>query len=189
MGETTDDVKREIEDTRNDLGQTIDAIGDRVIPGRVIERRRNQVSQGVRSAVDRVMGKAQDARQAVGDAGSSVGDAPSAVLAQTQGAPLVAGALAFAAGFLVAAAFPPSQAEQDVVSDKLADKVGPLKEQLTQTGQEVAEHLKEPAADAVQSVKTAAQDAAQQVTGTAKDAANQTKGDVRGAVDDARSGG
>ena len=87
------------------------------------------------------------------------------MLSQTQGAPLVAGVIAFAAGFLVAAAFPPSQSEKDVVSDKLADKVEPIKAQLKQTGQEVAEHLKEPATDAVQSVKSAAQDAAQQVAG------------------------
>jgi len=188
MGEATDDVKRQIEDTRNDLGQTIDAIGDRVIPGRVIERRKNQMSHGVRSVVDRVMGTAHDARQAVGDATSSVSDAPAVVLTQTQGAPLVAGALAFAAGFLVAAAFPPSQAEKAVVTDQLADKAEPLKEQLTEAGREAVAHLKEPAAEAVQSVKSAAQDAAERVTATAKDAAEQTTGDVRGAVQDVRSG-
>ena len=193
MGEaTTDDVRREIEATRNEMSGTIDAIGDRVIPGRVIERRKNQVSQGARSVVDRVMGKAHDARDtvsgAVGSAGESVSDAPAAVLSQTQGAPLVAGVIAFAAGFLVAAAFPPSQSEKDVVSDKLADKVEPLKAELKQTGQEVAEHLKEPATDAVQSVKSAAQDAAQQVAGTAKDAAQQTSGEVQGAVQDVKTG-
>jgi hypothetical protein len=189
---TTDDVRREIEATRNELGGTIDAIGDRVIPGRVIERRKNQVSQSARSVVDRVMGKAHDARDsvsgAVTSAGESVGDAPGAVLSQAQGAPLVAGVIAFAAGFLVAAAFPPSQAEKSVVSDKLADKVEPLKAELKQTGQQVAEHLKEPATEAVQSVKSAAQDAAQQVAGSAKDAAQQTSGEVQGAVQDVKSG-
>ena len=110
------------------------------------------------------------------------------MLSQTQGAPLVAGVIAFAAGFLVAAAFPPSQSEKDVVSDKLADKVEPLKAELKQTGQEVAEHLKEPAADAVQSLKLAAQDAAQQVAGTAKDAAQQTTAEVQGAVQDIKPG-
>jgi len=180
-------VRREIEDTRNELGNTIDAIGDRVIPGRVIERRKNQMNQGVRSVMDRVMGKAHDARQAVGDAGSSVTDAPGAVLTQAQGAPMVAGALAFAAGFLVAAAFPPSQAEKDVVNEKLADKVEPVKQQLSQVGQEMADHLKEPATDAVQSVKSAAQEGAQQVASTAKDAAQQTSGEVQGAVQDVRS--
>ena len=150
MGEaTTDDVKREIEATRNELGGTIEAIGDRVIPGRVIERRKNQVSQGARSVIDRVMGTAHDAREAVSGAGEAVGGAPGAVLSQTQGAPMVAGVIAFAAGFLAAAIFPPSQSEKDVVSDKLADKVEPLKAELKQSGQEIADHLKEPAADAV----------------------------------------
>jgi len=187
VGETTtDDVRREIEATRYELGGTIDAIGDRVIPGRVIERRKNQVSQSARSVVDRVMGKAHDARDAVSSAGESVGEAPGAVLSQTQGAPLVAGVVAFAAGFVVAAAFPPSQSEKTVVADKLADKVEPLKAELKHTGQEVAEHLKEPATDAVQSVKSAAQDAAQEVAGTAKDAARQTSGEVQGAAQDVK---
>ncbi len=188
MGEaTTDDVKREIEATRDGLGGTIEAIGDRVIPGRVIERRKNQVSQGARSVIDRVMGTAHDAREAVSGAGEAVGGAPGAVLSQTQGAPMVAGVIAFAAGFLAAAIFPPSQSEKDVVSDKLADKVEPLKAELKQSGQEIADHLKEPAAEAAQSVRSAAQDAAEQVAGTAKDAAQQTSGDVHSAMQDVRS--
>jgi len=189
MGETTtDEVRREIEATREGLGQTIDAIGDRVIPGRVIERRKNQMSQNVRSVVDRFMGTVHDARDTVGDAGSALSDAPGAALSRTRGAPLVAGGLAFGVGFLLAAAFPPSQAEKDVVNDQLADKVEPVKAQLTQAGQEVVEHLKEPAADAVQSVKATAQDAAQQVASSAQDAAHQTTTHVQSAAADAKSG-
>ena len=44
MGQNADQLKREIADTRNDLGNTLDAIGDRVSPSRVIQRRKNRVT-------------------------------------------------------------------------------------------------------------------------------------------------
>ena len=99
MGQTADELKQDIARTCDDLSETLDAIGDRVSPGRIIERRKNRMTVGVRSALDRVMGTAHDAAGAVRDAPSSVG-------ASAQGAPLVAGTLAFAAGFLIAVAFP-----------------------------------------------------------------------------------
>ena len=101
MGQTAEQLKEQIAGTRDDLSETLDAIGDRVSPGRVIERRKNRMSAGVRSALDRVMGTAHDAADAVRDTPSTVGSS-------TQGAPLVAGGIAFAAGFLLAVALPPS---------------------------------------------------------------------------------
>ena len=56
MGQSTHELRRDIERTRADLGDTLDAIGDRVSPGRMIERRKNRMSSGIRSVKDRVMG-------------------------------------------------------------------------------------------------------------------------------------
>jgi hypothetical protein len=98
---------------------------------------------------------------------------PGAVRDQTQGAPVVAGAIAFGVGFLIAAAFPPSQAEREAGA-KVMEKVEPLKTELASTGKELAEHLKEPAMDAANQVKDAAKDSAQSVTETAKSAAHDT---------------
>ena len=42
MGQTAEQLKEQIAGTRDDLSETLDAIGDRVSPGRVIERRKNR---------------------------------------------------------------------------------------------------------------------------------------------------
>ena len=51
MGETTEELRQQIEQTRNGLGDTLDAIGDRVSPGRMVERSKNRMTGGVRSAI------------------------------------------------------------------------------------------------------------------------------------------
>jgi ElaB/YqjD/DUF883 family membrane-anchored ribosome-binding protein len=190
MGQSAEELRREIEYTREDLGETLDAIGDRVSPGRIVERRKNKVVNGLTSVRDRVMGTATDAGHSVGDTAGSAVDtikgAPDAVVQQTQGNPLVAGGIAFGVGVLLASVFPATAKEQQVAS-QLKEKAEPLTEDLKQTGQEMAEHLKEPARDALESVKQAATEGQQAVTDTAKDAADSTRQAAREGAETVRS--
>jgi len=208
MGQSPEELRRDIERTREGLGETLDAIGDRVSPGRIVERRKNKVTYGIRSVRERVMGSVSDTGHSISDsmhstvhtvgdtasgAVGSVKEMPGAVREQAQGAPALAGAIAFGLGFLVAAAFPASQAERQAGA-KVMEKVEPLKEELTSTGKEMAEHLKQPAMDAANQVKDVARDSAQSVTESAKGAAQDTKEQastaaqsVKGDVDEARS--
>jgi gas vesicle protein len=190
MGQSTEELRREIEYTREDLGQTLDAIGDRVSPGRMVERRKNRVVNGFSSVRDRVMGSASDAGHSIGDTAGGTIDtikgAPDAVVQQTQGNPLVAGAVAFGVGVLMASVFPATAKEQEV-ADQLKDKAQPLADELKQTGQEIAEHLKEPARDAVESVKQAATEGQQAVADTAKDAADSTRQAAREGTETVRA--
>ena len=109
MGQSAEELRYEIADTRAELGQTLDAIGDRVSPGRMIERRKNRFVLGMRSAKDRIMGTATDAGNAVTDRAQGVGggiaetagsavdtvrNAPEAARQQAQGNPVMAGAVA-----------------------------------------------------------------------------------------------
>jgi hypothetical protein len=178
MGTNTEELRREIEQTRNGLGDTLDAIGDRVSPSRVIERRKNRVAGAIRGARERVMGVGADAGQAIGgtadSAMQSVHDAPQAVRSQTQGSPMAAGAIAFGIGFIAAAAFPSSRGEQQMASN-LADHVEPLKQEATAAAHDLVDHLKEPAMDALDAVKETATDGARAVQDTAEEAAQQTK--------------
>jgi ElaB/YqjD/DUF883 family membrane-anchored ribosome-binding protein len=182
MGQSADELRREIEDTRYGLSDTLDAIGDRVSPGRVIERRKNRAIQGIQSVRDRVMGSVTGARDSVADTtGSAVGSAvdtvkgtPDAVRQQTQGSPVAAGAIAFGVGFLVAAVFPPSQPEQQA-AQALIDKAEPLKEELTSIGSNVAEQVKGAAQEALEEVKTTAADSKQAVTATVQDGIESAK--------------
>lgn len=177
MGQNADELRRDIEQTRDGLSDTLDAIGDRVSPGRVLERRKNRAVQGIQSLRDRVMGSASDAtdsiHNATGSAVDTIKDAPDAVRHQTQGSPVAAGAIAFGVGFLIAAIFPPSQPEQQVAHD-LMDKAEPLKDELASAGREVAEQVKGAAQDAVEEIKSTAVDGKQAVADTVRDGVDST---------------
>ena len=186
MGQSTYELRRDIERTRADLGDTLDAIGDRVSPGRMIERRKNRMSSGIRSFRDRVMGTVENAQGQLGDIASSgtqtISETPRMVRDEARGAPLVAGALAFGVGFLVAAAAPASRREEEA-SVVLAEKVQPLKEDLSSAAHEVVDHMKEPAQQAVGEVRSTASEEAQRVAAVAQDATRQTADQVRQAKD------
>jgi len=190
MGQGTEELRRDIEYTRADLGETLDAIGDRVSPGRMVERRKNRAVNSLTSVRDRVMGTASDAGQAVGDTAGGAVDtikaAPDAVVQKMQGSPLVAGGIAFGVGVLLASIFPVTAKEQEVAG-QLKEKAEPLAEDLKQTGQQMAEHMKEPAREAVESVKQAATEGQQAVTDTAKEAAQSTGQTAREGAETVRS--
>ena len=76
MDQTTEGLKRDIETNRAAMTDTLEAIGDRVSPGRVIERRRNRMVVWVRDAKDRLMGTAEDLSDRVSDKAHQLGDAP-----------------------------------------------------------------------------------------------------------------
>lgn len=190
MGQSADELRREIKGTRGDLGETLDAIGDRLSPGRMVERRKNRVVYGLQSVRERVMGTASDTGQAIGDTAGGAVDTikgtPDTVRQQAQGNPLAAGAVAFGFGVLLASIFPASEKEKQA-AEQLMDKAQPLKDELKSTGQEMAEHLKEPAREAMEQVKEAAAEGKQAVTDTTKDAADTTKQTARDAADTVRS--
>jgi hypothetical protein len=190
MGQSAEELKRDIADTRTDLGQTLDAIGDRVSPGRIVERRKNRVMNGLSSVRERVMGSATNAGHAMGEGASSTVDTikgtPGAVVQQTQGNPLVAGAVAFGVGVLMASVFPASAKEQELAGE-LRDKAQPLADDLKQSAQEMAEHLKEPAREAVEGVKQAATEGQQAVADTAKEAAGSAKESARDGAETVQS--
>jgi len=174
MGQDTEELKREIEDTRADMSETLDAIGDRVSPGRIVQRRKNRVSASIQDLRYRVMGTAEDSREGLSEKAHEATDAvkhtPDAISSGTQGSPLVAGALAFGFGFLIAAAFSPTNTEKRA-SAKVMDKLEPAKEQLMDSAKEMAEHLKEPAKAAAMEIKDTATESASTVASTARDAA------------------
>src|SRR5215212_6573213 len=54
MARSTDDVKRDIEETRDELGNTLEAIGDRVAPRKVVGRVKSNVAEKVDDVKQRV---------------------------------------------------------------------------------------------------------------------------------------
>jgi Protein of unknown function (DUF3618) len=197
MGQSAEELRREIEDTRGDLGDTLDAIGDRLSPGRMIERRKNRLMGGLRDVRERVMGTADDASSAVGRVGATVGGAaeeavdtvrtaPSALRQQAQGNPLAAGAVSFGVAILLASVFPATATEQQA-ADRLADKAQPLKGELIDTGKDMADHLKEPARQALDQVKDVAAEGTESVADAARSVAETTSQTARDAAQAIRS--
>jgi hypothetical protein len=178
VGQDADELKRDIERTRDDLGGTLDAIGDRVSPSRIMERRKNRMRNTVQTMRDRVIGPVHDGASAVsgsashltdsaghamGSAVDSVKHAPDQMRSGTQGAPMVAGALAFGVGFLAAAAFPASRREQQL-GPALLEQVEPVKQQLADAGSEIAHHLQEPAMEAAADMRERVKEGAHEVS-------------------------
>ena len=178
MGQSTEELRRDIEQTRDGLSDTLDAIGDHVSPGRMLERRKNRTVQGIQSLRDRVMGTVSDAKDGISDGAGSAVDTitstPDTVRAQTQGSPLATGAIAFGVGFLIAAVFPPSRSEQRA-AQTLLENAQPVKDELLAAGQDVASELKDSARTALEEVKDTAADAKQAVADTAHDNVEATK--------------
>jgi len=190
MGQSPEELRRDIEETRAELGGTLDAIGDRVSPGRIIERRTNRARQGVQRVRERVMGAAHDAgatsKEQLSATVDTVREAPQAAREGTQGSPLVAGGLAFGIGFLIASIAPRTRTESQAVS-AIGDHIQPLKEELAGAGQHVVENLKEPTREAASNVKEAAAAGGREVADQARSGVQDTAETARGAADDLRS--
>jgi hypothetical protein len=189
MGKSASEVKADIEDTRRDMSDTIDAIADRTSPRRIVHRRRERVAAGWRSMRERVMGRAEStygtaadqagrlpeaARAAATTVSETAQAVPHKVIDETQGNPIAVGVVAFGAGMLLASLLPPSEAEQRAAA-QLRDKAGPLQDELAQAGRQVVEDVKSAAQDGVEQVKSTASDAASNVQEDVKSSAQQVR--------------
>jgi len=207
MAEDPEELKRNIEQTRREVGRDVDALTEKVSPGRVVGRRVERARAGVNRLKEHVMGSADSvggsvtdtagsALSTVQDAGSkvggAVGSAPDAALARTRGTPLAAGLIAFAAGWVVAAAIPASTRERDMAQaskDKAMEAAGPVKEEAAQVVQEVKDNLREPAQESVDSVKQSASEAATDVAAEGRSAAQQVADGAKDSADNVRQAG
>jgi uncharacterized protein YjbJ (UPF0337 family) len=193
MGKSASEVRADIEDTRRDMSDTVDAIADRTSPRRIVRRRRERVTAGWRSMRERVMGKAESAYGTAADQAGRVPDAareaattvtetaqavPQKVAEGTQGNPIAAGIVAFGAGLLVASILPPSEAEQKAAA-RLREKAGPLQEELGEAGRQVVEDVKSAAQEGVEQVKSTASDAAANVQEDVRSSARQVSEQAR----------
>ena len=73
MGQNAQQVRVDIARARDDLGQTLDAIGDKVSPKLAVRRKTERVREALTNARHRVMGSASDAGSTLADNASSLG--------------------------------------------------------------------------------------------------------------------
>jgi len=185
---TTDDprvLRQEIERTQRALSTDVDALSEKVTPGRIVERRVNRARRGLTGLRDRVMGSVSDTASTVGSTVSQTSDqatsavsdavssAPHAVRRQTEGNPLAVGLIAFGVGWLTASLLPASRAERQL-GEQVKDFAQEHAAKLGEVAEQVKDNLAEPAQQAARSVTSTAQDA----VATVKEDAQSAVGDV-----------
>lgn len=174
MSDSPDEIRADIERTRETLGSDVDALADKVTPSKIVDRQVDKVRGAFGSVRDRVMGAADDAGTSLSDAGAHVGDVKDRVVAKAEGNPLAVGLIAFGAGLLVASLIPASPKEKDLAAT-VKDQAQPLVDEVTDVAKEVGEHLKEPAQAAAASLKENAQASVEAVKEEAQNAVGEVK--------------
>lgn len=186
MGEDTEGLKREIDDTRGELSRDVDALTEKVSPTRVLDRGVHRAKNRLSRTRDRIMGSAQDASSAAGgkvaSAGQSVaetassaaegvagaaGGAADTVRQKAQGNPMAAGLIAFGTGWLVSSVLPASTKEAELADravESAKEHGQPIAREAASIGADVGDQLKRRAGEAAESVKSTAADAASTVT-------------------------
>ena len=156
MGEDPDRIRREIEQTRADMGDTVDALGYKTD---VKARTRDRVV-GVK---DRVVGATPD----TGDVKHQARRAKSVAEENPLGLAVGAVAVGFLAGMLI-----PSTRVED---EKLGPVADDVKDRAKETGQEALERGKQVAQDAAETAKESGREHAEELKGSAQDHAQEVR--------------
>jgi len=197
MGQDPDAIRQDLAQTRDDMGDTVEAVGYKAdVPSRAKETvadkadaARSRVREATRRAKEAVAGRTARAGDAVGGTASRVGEAtPSggqvrqqarraAGLAQENPLGLAIGAAA--AGFLAGLAVPSTRVEDErlgPVADQVKDKVKETGQEALQRGKQVAQEVASSAADtAKQTTQEHGQDLTQGAKQNAQDLDAQTR--------------
>ena len=193
-----DALRAEIEQTRANLSQNVNALGEAVQPSNIAKRQVSKVTGAATGIKDKVMGSAESTTSSFGDRASGVGNTVSGVggsvsdsmsnagqtaKAQTQGNPMAAGLIALGAGWLLGSLLPASDKERQAaaaVKEQATPLVGQAQEMAKEVAKETAEELKEPAMSAAESVKGTAQQAAETVKAEGQSQADNVKSSAQG---------
>jgi gas vesicle protein len=178
MGQDPDVIRKDIEETRERMGDTVDALGYKTDV-------KSRAKESVTGKVDTVKEKLVGARDSAMDAAPSGGDvqqgAKKAVgVAQENPLGLAVGAVAV--GFLAGMLIPSTRVEDE----KLGPMADQVKDQVSSTAQEALEHGKavvsETASSAADAAKETARDAGQEHASQLQDTAQENAQGVRESV-------
>ena len=203
MGEDPDRIRREIEQTRAEMSETVDALGYKAdVKSRAkesLQEKRDSAKESVVGATQSVKEKLVGAKDSVsGTAGSATSRVSDATpdreqiksqarqakgLAQENPLGLAIGSIAvgFIAGLLV-----PATRIEDEKLGQMSDQVI---EKAKETGQEALEHGKEVVQETAQAATEAAQDVAQTAKDSGQSHAEEVRGTAQEKVEEVRGGG
>jgi gas vesicle protein len=186
VGQDPDQIRQDIEDTRAEMSETVEAVGYKAdVPSRA----KDAVSDKVENMKSKVSDTATRAKEAVVGTASRAGDAtPSrgevkqagrraAGLAKENPLGLAIGAAAL--GFLAGLTIPSTRVEDErlgPVADQVKDRVKETGQEALDRGKQVAQEVSSTAADtAKEQTQEHGQDLAESVTQNAQDLGAQTR--------------
>jgi ElaB/YqjD/DUF883 family membrane-anchored ribosome-binding protein len=197
MGQDPDAIRQDIEQTRAEMSETVEAVGYKAdVPSRAkdavsdkVENMKSKVSDTATRAKEAVVGTASRAGDAVSDTTSRVGDATPSGGQVTQQAKRAAGLAqenplglaigAAAVGFLAGLAAPSTRVEDErlgPMADQVKDKVRETGQEALDRGRQVAQEVASSAADtAKEQTQEHGQDLAQGAAQNAQDLGVQTR--------------
>jgi gas vesicle protein len=147
MGEDPGTIRKDIEETRTQMGETVEALGYKAdVPSRAKE----SVQDKVDTVKSKITGVTPDTGQ--------VKDGAKRAASTAQSNPLGLAVGALAAGFLVGMLIPETQKEHETLGVLSAQ----VTDQVKSTAQEALEHGKQVAQQTAESAKETAQQAAQE---------------------------
>jgi gas vesicle protein len=197
MGQDPDAIRQDIEQTRSEMSETVEAVGYKAdVPSRAkeavgekVDNVKSRVREATRRAKEAVAGRIARAGDAVIDTASPISDAtPSggqvrqqarraAGLAQENPLGLAIGAAAL--GFLAGLAVPSTRVE----NERLGPVADQVKDTVKETGQEALERGKQVAQEAtqaaVQTAKERGQEQGQELADSAKQSAQEVGDQAR----------
>ena len=167
MGQDPDTIRREIEQTRERMGETVDALGYKAdVPSRTKEAVTGRVS----SVKEAITGRASDLNEATPGA-QDVKHAARKGAGIAQENPLGLAVGSIAVGFLAGMLIPSTRVENE--------KIGPMADQLKEQARETGQEALDRAQTVASQVAGTAQEAAQQVVSDVKDSAQEAAGQVK----------
>lgn len=193
-----DEIRRDIERTRAELSENVNALGDGSNPGNIARNQVDKVKEGAHNLKERIFGSEDDpydegslgqagdrVQQAVGDARQAIDEVPGQLKQRTRGNPLAAGLIAAGIGALIGGLIPASRKEQEY-AEKLKDAAEPLVEEVKGMAVNAKDHLQPQAEQAFAEVKDTAQEGAEHVKADAQDAAETVSAEAQGAAEQVR---
>ena len=167
MGEDPDRIRAEIEQTRAEMSETVDALGYKTDV-------KARAKDSIQDKKESVMGVASSAKERLVGAGQSVGDATpdteqvkqqarrATSVAQENPLGLAVGAVAV--GFLAGMLIPSTRVEDEKLGEMSDDVI----ERAKQTGQEALERGKQVAQDAAETATDSGREHAEELKETAR---------------------
>lgn len=173
-----DVLRAQIEATRRELGSDVDALADKVTPGKIMQRQTDKVKGAVGSVKDKLMGSASDATDSLGAVAGDASGLAQHAGQRAKGNPLAVGLIALGVGWLASSLLPASTTEKKIAAN-VKDAAEPLVHEVADAAKRVGEDLKQPLTDAVEAVKGEVADSAATVktetTHAASDVRDETK--------------